>query len=426
MQDQPIIIRDDEDLPEQCEKEDDSKRQMSKRYLITWNNPKELIHNLDLIWSESEMTFLTGQREQAPTTGMIHYHFYLVWKDRKSFKFVKKWFSQQPHKLEPPPNILICRGDEEKNIIYVNKPETRTEGPWTKGTADPNRGKQGQRNDLLDIHQMIQHGASLPQIAIQHPEDYLRYHSGIDRMFILLAPEPPTRRDVHVITLFGTTGLGKTHRARTQYPDAYIAHHGRDPFCMYTNQKVLILDDFNPGQWDLEEMKNILDVWSLQLNVRYQNKWARWTLVIITTNYNPINHYMCHPTEDVDPYRRRIGLMAGGDAEIVNVLSKDQIVDLKWPKVVQPSNAQFALVPQSLQPHATTPVLTADSTAPHSPPCLTSPTASPPLMRRKLSRTESVNLRNLRIPETQAVIPPLDLNQAPQNYDTNGSPIIDD
>lgn len=420
----PIVIEaDDDDEPELTLSEEDPAHPQKKfkRFMITCNNPIEPLLDVAKFYNPDEVEYVCGQNEKGLKNNTPHYHVYIVFKGDKEFKTVRSWCKKAPHIITPEPHIDACRGDEQHCYDYVTKAKTRTSGPWSLGVLDVTRGKQGKRSDLLEIHEMIKAGKTVPQIATAYPKDYIRYHSGIDRMFLLLTPPPPLKRTVAVHVLYGDTGVGKTHRAVMQYPNAYKAIPGRDPFNQYQNQTELILDEFDPSKWEITYMNLILDVWRLQLDVRYQNKWAYWTTVLILTNIPPRDLFISQPIELLLPFQRRIGLIPGGNAKIHQILSKETVVDLTTtasPSPVRTATAQVGQ-PQPLIGHAPT-------------------VESPPM--------------NLRIQETQKVndppSPPLKRHkadlQAQENHvfitnnpndptkfdtitlDTNGSPLIMD
>lgn len=109
----------------------------------------------------------------------------------------------------------------------------------------------------------------------------------IKKARIILAQEGSalTTEDVRGLWYYGDPGLGKSHKARMEYPDAYIKAQNKW-FDGYMGQDAIILDDF-----DCKELGHYLKIWT--------DKWAcsgeikggtvnlRHTVFIITSNYHP-------------------------------------------------------------------------------------------------------------------------------------------
>ena len=144
------------------------------------------------------------------------------------------------------------------------------------------------------------------EIAAKHPKEWIKFHSGVLSLRQMTLPDVDTRRAVTTTILWGTTGVGKSHRVRTAYPDAFIVLPGRDPFGSYTDQSTIIFEEFNPMEWPLRKMNVLLDVWSSELDCRYTNKKARWSKVFILANSPSSTWYSLEPPELQAAFHRRI------------------------------------------------------------------------------------------------------------------------
>lgn len=379
----------------------------SKRYILTCNNPPALI-SLPSFFDPAEMDYMAGQFETAPTTGTRHFHLYIVWKVRKGVATVKKWCSN--HGL-PTTNVLVARGNEKQCRDYVTKAESRLLGPWEMGTFDPNRGIQGKRKDLEEIRDKLMNKTPMQQIAQEHPADFLRYHSGLYEMQTLLTPTPPTRREVRVITLWGPTGVGKTHRILTKFPEVYSVEPGRDPWSAYKGEEMILFDEFDETKWSIQQMNRLLDVWRLKLDARYHDKYAAWNTVFLCLNSDPEELWINETNGKLrDSYKRRLGLLPGGNGIVFHIDSRDTPCDLEelvGPFPQPDSPAQAAPAPQAAPAALASPVpVPAPAAHAHflhwTPPavhvvndedsCMSSPSPPPP-PPAKLRRTESVILQ---------------------------------
>jgi hypothetical protein len=319
------------------------------RYMFTCNNPPPTVM-LANIWAPADMEYMCGQKEEGDEH-TPHFHAYIVFKKRKLFTTALQWADRQ---FGHHTRVDICRGNEVQCKDYCTKPTgdypkgnrtehvTRLEGPWEFGLYDPTRGIQGHRTDLVRVADLVKAGATEKEVALQEPTTYMKFHSGIQNLIKVLRPLPPVRRTVHVAVLSGLTGVGKTHRVMTRFPEAYQVKPGRDPWGNYTDQKVIVFDEFDPTKWTIQDMNRYLDVWRCPLDARYQDKWAYWTAVVICSNTNPYAEWY---TEEKSPALRD-ALMRRLET-VVTVESRDQEIPLETLLGTEPSSALGAVAPQS-------------------------------------------------------------------------------
>lgn len=267
---------------------------MSKRWCLTV---------FDDVWTPTftpEMAFAVWQRETCPRTGRLHVHIYVRFIGRKRMSSVKNCFARQDMHCEP------ARGSEEQATAYCEKDAGRAEVGARWGTYDANEGKQGRRSDLELIARRLRDGEPVRVIAEEHPGDFIRYHAGINAMFLQVAPVPAMERDVQILVLWGATGTGKTHRIMHEYPNCYKARPGRDPWGNYRGEECVFFDEFDWSRWPLDDMKEYLDKWRVLLDARYNNRYAAWTHVAICANSCPTTWYPNSDMPSVQALRRRI------------------------------------------------------------------------------------------------------------------------
>jgi len=261
-----------------------------------------------------EMAYMCYQLEVAPTTGARHWQGYVRFFSRKRRSTVKRLLGAEDAHLEKP------FGTEEQNKTYCSKEGGSMFSEF--GTYDANQGKgQGYRSDLEAAADMIKAGAHLNEVASKFSTDYIRYHGGFEALALRVAPAPPVRRDVLAIVLWGPTGVGKTHRMMSLYPEAYQVEPGRDPWGHYTNQDVVVFDEFDYSKWTIQQMNRFLDVWRCLLDARYHNRFAAWTRVAILANCSPLSWWPEAPMLLIDSFRRRIR------GNVFHVTSREQRIE---------------------------------------------------------------------------------------------------
>lgn len=316
----------------------------SKRWCFTVNNPGAYRPAFS-----DDMDYMVWQLERGEAGGTEHIQGYVRYKNRKRLEPAKAGI------LSGTAHMAVAKGSEAQNKEYCMKEATRVEGeiPHEFGDFEPDNGRQGSRTDWTQLKQSMQKGASMTELAETHTDLVCRYPNGIQALQILLGPKPQVQRAVHVMILWGATGTGKTHRLRTTFPDIYEVNPGRDPWGMYAGEKQVMFDEFASTMWPIQEMLRYLDKWKVQLNARYNNKFARWESAFIVSNLDPTLWYTLEDAALQAAFRRRI-------TEVVHVVSQEQVITLV-PAIADagapgPSNAPAAAIADPAPPAVDTPV----------------------------------------------------------------------
>lgn len=264
--------------------------------------------------------------EERGENGTFHLQGYVRFTTRKTLDGAKKLLNDRMH-LEP------AKGNEEQNRNYCKK-----DGQFTEhGTFDADNGKKGRRTDLLTVAEKIKNGASVKEVAMDHPETFIINHAGIEKLAKIVKPKPPSQRAVTTTILWGPTATGKTHRVRTSYPGVYSVRPGKNPWDDYDGEDAILFDEFRCEDWTIVEMNMYLDKWPCRLNCRYNNKEAAWTKVFICANTNPDNWYPNESYMVSDAFKRRI-------TRSYEVLNQEQIIQLED---TPPAPAPTAPLPSS-------------------------------------------------------------------------------
>lgn len=255
--------------------------------------------------------YMMCQIERAPTTGKLHLQGFICFERNKRAGAVARMPEFQHAHIE------VMRGTVKQNEEYCSKEDSKVKGPWRFGDAPA----QGKRTDWAEVKTMISQGKTRTEVYSEAPH-LANCCRGIETLYEHFSPAVPLTRDVRVCVLTGATGTGKSHRARTSYPDAYVItgkYYEGKSFDQYRGEATLILDEWRNGEWPLTFMNAILDKWKLSLQCRYQNKWAAWTTVILCTNEDPDAAYSRDPC-----FHRRI------EDRIIHVIDQQNPdVDLK-------------------------------------------------------------------------------------------------
>lgn len=286
----------------------------SNRYCFTENTMQEPR------WDPLHMKYLVYQTEVAPATGHNHIQGYVRFNERVRVQKAKQLLAI------PGAHFEMCKGTEEQNRKYCTKEDSRAPGPAGEyGTYDSKEG-QGKRTDLQSFQAAALSGAlTLHQVAVNHGSLLIKYPTGVKTFLAAAQAPPPAIRPMKVIWMWGPTSQGKTYRAFQQHPNLYTVTLPH-PWDSYEGQQVILLDEFAAENWEITSLNRVLDQYRYELACRYQNKMARWNLVIICSNADPMTFYTESHVDQrlLNAFRRRIN-------EVYYVEDRESLVDLSLP-----------------------------------------------------------------------------------------------
>lgn len=299
----------------------------SKRWCFTVNNPGEWRP----AWQPGKMVNLVWQVETGEN-GTQHIQGYTRLAKRARMSTVKNILNNQGAHLE------IARGTEKECKDYCTKEETRTGPGECHGEWDDDAGKQGKRSDLLAVYEKLKAKVPYTQVLEEHPATVMRNMRAVKEVIQDLKPKPPPQRPVETWVLWGPTNTGKTFRAWQRWPELYsLPLDKKNCWDLYQDEEVILLDEFNPCNWTIQEMNMICGEFRYQLNCRYQNKYARWSVVVICSNFDPKTWFLREDPTVQETLARRL-------THVDQVLAQNQQLE-GWP---DPSPAAaFPLDPAS-------------------------------------------------------------------------------
>lgn len=217
--------------------------------------------------------------KETGESGNEHFQGYCELEKRVEFNVV--------HKALFNAHIETRRGTQQQAIDYCKK-----EGDFIEwGTPK----QQGKRSDLAEIVEMIKDGASDMEILAEYPSQFLIFNQHIAKVREMVTKEKFTKefREIEVYYIWGKTGTGKSRYVREKYgyENIYaINDYGSGAFDSYTNQDVLILEEFR-SDFTLKFMLQLLDGYPLRLPARYFDKVACFTKVYIISNVRLVEQY---------------------------------------------------------------------------------------------------------------------------------------
>lgn len=182
------------------------------------------------------------------------------------------------------------------------------------------------------VEAMINEGASYLDIFKVHPAYALSHPTGIKTAIAAVADATGgilAHRDVKTFVFWGDSRTGKTRRIAELEGDrnlvmdknkVYIKNRTEQYYQHYTNQEVLVLDEFTgslESKMTIADFCAILDGSNLSLPIKYESpRFAKWTRVYITSNIAPRRWFPNASPEQIDAMYNRLN--TGGIIKFVN------------------------------------------------------------------------------------------------------------
>jgi len=225
-----------------------------------WNPPTEL---------PSSVAYAKGQQEIG-AGGFEHWQLLVIFKKKTRRAGVKSAFSDQAH-CEPSRSPAA---DE-----YVWKEDTRVPGTQFELGTKPHR-----RNNATDW-KLVKEKAISGNIEDIDPQVYIQHYRTLKQIKMDHMVKPADLVTVCGIWIFGPPGVGKSHYARVNYPNAYMKMCNKW-WCGYQDQKSVIIDDLDLSH---KVLGHHLKIWSDRYSFIAETKGYAVTIrpdrIIVTSNY---------------------------------------------------------------------------------------------------------------------------------------------
>jgi len=245
----------------------------------------------ELETDEDDARYLIYGREVCPKTGRKHLQGYVELNKPMRMSAAQKVIGDKVC------HMGIRYGTRDQAREYCMKDKNFFEiGKWISG--------QGHRSDLDDIVDQMKEGKRLTEIIYDDTKTYCQYRNGLRDVQAIVDKKTAKKfREVEVIVLSGPTGCGKTRQAMEE------ATYKTEGWQLkwwdgYDGDKVICIDEYNNDE-NITKLLNLLDGYTLRLDVKGTSTYALWNKVYITTNLRREQfHPNCKPAHKAALNRR--------------------------------------------------------------------------------------------------------------------------
>lgn len=256
-----------------------------RRWCFTINNPTtECIAQISAIPSDPGLVRRIVVGRETAGTGTRHLQGYIEFKRSVRMAKVKDVLGTRTAHLEP------ARGSSEQNEQYCTK-----EGDVLVNYGINGDTRQGERNDLSKVKELLDGGGTLRDVADLDFNTFLKYNRGLD-LYAKIRREEPRDFRTQCVWLWGPTGSGKSRRALEESNAlsggdvAWIADPTLQWMEPYAGHKGVVLDDFD-GRAPIALVLRLIDRYPML--VQLKGSFANWRprIVWITSNFSPSELY---------------------------------------------------------------------------------------------------------------------------------------
>jgi len=301
---------------------------LSQKYrniVWTWNNPDDVHRIVTKLQAWKGVTYCSIG-EEVGAEGTSHLQGYTEFTNQKLSDTIQKMLENNHFEAR------YKRATAAQAASYTKKGMQPKE-EWEAHKEDgPNYGlqaivyewgqitTQGERNDLTPACQMIKEGASLKDVAMEHPECFVKYHKGLQALKAILI-EP--RDEVPEIKVYyGGTGSFKSWSAREWlgYAKSENPPYIWNPQCKhwfdgYQGEKKAIFEEFR-GQIPFGFLLILTDRYDCKCEYKGGITEFAATKIAFTSPIHPREWYKLedlHGNEKLDQLLRRITTIVNMD-----------------------------------------------------------------------------------------------------------------
>lgn len=241
--------------------------------------------------------FMVMGLELCPTTKKKHFQGFIRWKNAKTLKAAKRWFSLDKIHLETP---LSCDQFNKEYCLAIGKYQGKP--GYIKQLIDVGEPvKQGKRTDIEEAIHILKETSQMREVletvpnyqAARHAELYLKYKE-----------KPRVVEPIEVIWIYGASGTGKTRYVYDRHPDVFRPTTFKW-WEGYDGHEVVLIDDFRKSYCNFDQLLRLLDIYPFRVETKGGSRQVNFKKIYITTPLSPEQTFY-HTDEELNQLQRRI------------------------------------------------------------------------------------------------------------------------
>lgn len=203
-------------------------------------------------------------------------------------------------------DVEPARSGPASMVAYVTKEDTHIWGPYSNRDMEewpvPRDAPKVTRDDLYTL--IMQDGITMSQI-MENSDLAVAASSCMKWIASLIRQRDGAKwgkdnRNLEVLYVYGASNTGKSTVARQYLASVVgsgeyfvVSDYERDPWSEYACQPGVLLDDLRlpTRQIGLQNFLQLTDRFPVQLSRRYENSWAAYTYMVITSNWSPFQQW---------------------------------------------------------------------------------------------------------------------------------------
>lgn len=267
---------------------------MSTNICFTWNNyPEKETYEAALTLERLGAKYVLYGKEIGKKNGVPHLQGQLVFKNPKSFKKLKELLPECHLETTEDlfKSIQYCKKDgdfTELGVRPLDKAERGRKGGdkekerWELALANAKKG----RFEDIDPQIQITQARNLEYIHLREVSSQVLEDSTVKHQWY-----------------YGKSGTGKSRKARTENPDAYLKMCNKW-WDHYKDEPTVLIEDFDKKH---DVLCHHLKIWSdrypFLAEIKGASRKVRPKLIIVTSNYHPRDIWT--DEQDLEPILRR-------------------------------------------------------------------------------------------------------------------------
>lgn len=256
-------------------------------WCFTLNNPDPAVDSYDALRDAAVYLIVANEVGES---GTPHHQGYVYFKTRKSLKQLKKFL--------PRAHLEIQRGTCDQAIDYCKK-----DGEFEEfGVAPLSRKRKGELGKEYWDEQLSL--AKKGRIEECDSKLQITHFNALNAIAARYAPMPDNNEDIDNDWYYGPTGTGKSYKARTENPGAYLKMCNKW-WDGYNGEDVVIIEDFDKNHAVLgHHLKIWADRYAFPAEVKGSKLNLRPKRIIVTSNWSPAEIWPAEP-QTLEPITRR-------------------------------------------------------------------------------------------------------------------------